>query len=108
MQFHFNLKRWFYPALFVAGMLSLNACSSPKPSVTANNINPYQPQPYVQLCHREWSKDAAVYQINIRQFTAQGTFSAAAEQLNRLKDLGVKILWLMPVQPIGELNRKGT
>ncbi|HEY9043279.1 MAG TPA: alpha-amylase family glycosyl hydrolase [Rheinheimera sp.] len=108
MQFHFNLKRWFYPALFVAGMLSLNACSSPKPSVTANNINPYQPQPYVQLSHPEWSKNAAVYQINIRQFTAQGTFSAAAEQLNRLKDLGVKILWLMPVQPIGELNRKGT
>lgn len=108
MQFDFNLKRWFYPALFVAGMLSLNACSSPKPSVTANNINPYQPQPYVQLSHPEWSKNAAVYQINIRQFTAQGTFSAAAEQLNRLKDLGVKILWLMPVQPIGELNRKGT
>jgi glycosidase len=58
--------------------------------------------------HPEWSKDASIYQINTRQFTAEGTFRAAEAHLPRLKDLGVDILWLMPVHPIGEQNRKGS
>ena len=57
--------------------------------------------------HPEWSKDATVYQLNTRQFTAAGTFRAAMEQLPRLQQLGVRILWVMPVHPIGEENRKG-
>jgi glycosidase len=69
--------------------------------------DPYTPIPYVQIEHPEWTRDAAIYQINTRQFTPQGTFAAAAEQLPRLQALGVRILWLMPVQPIGEKNRKG-
>lgn len=68
----------------------------------------YQPHPYVQLQHPEWSKNAAIYQINTRQFTPEGTFRAAAEHLPRLRELGVTVLWLMPVHPIGEKNRKGT
>ena len=70
--------------------------------------DPYQPIPPVRLRHPEWSKNAAIYQINTRQFTTEGTFRAAEEQLPRLADLGVRILWLMPVHPIGEQNRKGT
>lgn len=70
--------------------------------------NPYQSKPEVQLEHPHWSKDSVIYQINTRQFTPEGTFSAAAGQLPRLKELGVDILWLMPVHPIGELNRKGS
>jgi len=68
----------------------------------------YQPQPYVQLQHPEWSKHATIYQINTRQFTAEGTFRAAETHLPRLRDLGVNILWLMPVQSIGQKNRKGS
>ncbi len=56
----------------------------------------------------EWSKDAVIYEVNIRQYTEEGTFNAFAEHLPRLKELGVDILWLMPVHPIGEKNRKGT
>jgi glycosidase len=59
------------------------------------------------MVHPNWSKSATVYQINTRQFTDEGTFVAAAEQLPRLQELGVTILWLMPVHPIGEKNRKG-
>lgn len=65
-------------------------------------------QNYVQLENADWSKDATLYQINTRQFTSEGTFAAAEKELPRLKKLGVKILWLMPVHPIGEKNRKGT
>lgn len=70
--------------------------------------HPYAPAPDVEISHPEWCRNATIYQINTRQFTAEGTFAAAAEHLPRLKELGVSILWLMPVQPIGELNRKGS
>ena len=70
--------------------------------------DPYQPAPYVQLRHPEWARDAVIYQLNTRQFTRQGTLRAAQEQLPRLKTLGIGIVWLMPIHPIGEKHRKGT
>src|SRR4030095_16508163 len=73
-----------------------------------SSTNPYQPIPYVKLTHPEWSRNAVIYQINIRQFTAERTFRAAEEHLPRLKELGVDILWLMPIHEIGVKNRKGT
>ena len=71
-------------------------------------MSPYEPIPAVRLRHPAWSKNATIYQINTRQFTPEGTFNAAAAQLPRLKELGAVILWLMPVQPIGQVNRKGS
>jgi len=55
-----------------------------------------------------WSKNATIYEVNIRQYTPEGTFKAFEKHLPELKDLGVKILWLMPINPIGVKNRKGT
>jgi glycosidase len=60
------------------------------------------------MAHVAWSKNANIYEVNIRQYTPEGTFKAFAAQLPRLKKMGVDILWLMPIQPIGEKNRKGT
>lgn len=60
------------------------------------------------VSHPEWSKNASIYEVNVRQYTPEGTFNAFAEHLDRLQDLGVDILWFMPITPIGELNRKGT
>lgn len=68
----------------------------------------YAPTPYVEIDHPDWADDAVIYQINTRQFTPEGTFKAAQEHLPRLRDLGVDILWLMPIHPIGEVNRKGS
>ena len=68
----------------------------------------YQLNSAVKLIHPEWSKNAVIYQINTRQFTNEGTFKAAESHLARLKDLGVDILWLMPIHEIGVKNRKGT
>lgn len=56
----------------------------------------------------EWSTDATIYEVNIRQYTPEGTIAAFEKQLPRLKDLGVEILWIMPINPISEKNRKGT
>jgi cyclomaltodextrinase / maltogenic alpha-amylase / neopullulanase len=58
--------------------------------------------------HPEWSKNATLYEVNIRQYTPEGTLKAFEAHLPRLKDLGADILWLMPIHPIGEKNRKGT
>jgi len=60
------------------------------------------------VSHPEWSKNAVLYEVNVRQFTPEGTFNAFAEHLPRLKEMGVDILWFMPVTPIGEVERKGT
>jgi cyclomaltodextrinase / maltogenic alpha-amylase / neopullulanase len=57
--------------------------------------------------HPAWLKDATLYEVNIRQFTPEGTFNAFSEHLQSIKDMGVDIIWLMPVNPIGEKNRKG-
>ncbi|MGE5811209.1 MAG: alpha-amylase family glycosyl hydrolase [Ignavibacteria bacterium] len=58
--------------------------------------------------HPEWSYDKVIYEVNIRQFTPEGTFKAFEKHLPELKDLGAGILWFMPINPIGEKNRKGT
>lgn len=55
-----------------------------------------------------WSRGANVYEVNIRQYTPEGTFRAFSTHLPRLKDMGVRIIWLMPVTPIGKEKRLET
>src|ERR1019366_4667788 len=55
-----------------------------------------------------WAKGANIYEVNIRQYTPEGTFAAFAKHLPRLKDMGVEILWLMPVTPISKEVMQGT
>jgi hypothetical protein len=90
--------------------LALSATMACKPPVAGEGTPAakYQPKPYVTLKHPDWTEKAVLYQINTRQFTPEGTFVAAEKQLPRLKEMGVDILWLMPIHPIGEKNRKGT
>ena len=56
----------------------------------------------------EWSLDANIYEVNIRQYTPEGTLDAFRAHLPRLEALGVEILWLMPIYPISTTRRKGT
>ena len=46
-----------------------------------------------------WARDTNIYEVNIRQYTPEGSFAAFAKHLPRLKSMGVEILWLMPVTP---------
>jgi len=61
-----------------------------------------------QSNEEKWFDSSVIYEVNIRQYTKSGTFNAFREHLPRLKELGVDILWLMPINPISEKNRKGT
>lgn len=54
----------------------------------------------------EKAKDYTIYEVNIRQHTPEGTLKAFSEDMERISNMGVKMLWLMPVQPIGVKNRK--
>ena len=60
-----------------------------------------------ELVHPEWSRNAVIYEMNVRQHSPDGTLSSARADLARLHQLGIDIVWLMPVHPIGEVNRKG-
>lgn len=81
-------------------LVSCNTAETTEVEVVKKNTLP-------SIAHVNWASDASIYEVNIRQYTPEGTINAFREKLPELKQLGVKILWVMPVQPIGELNRKG-
>jgi glycosidase len=56
----------------------------------------------------EWVHDAVIYEVYLRSFSQAGTFKGLEDRLPELKALGVTVVWLMPIHPVGELNRKGT
>ena len=77
-------------------LITFAGCSS-APQLTESKVK-----------HPEWSYNQTIYEVNIRQYSPEGTFKAFEKDLPRLKEMGVGIVWLMPIHPIGELNRKGT
>ncbi len=91
------MKTWSWIPLTLLVLL-LGACrTQPKTEETQN----------LPVLH-EWAKNAIIYEVNVRQYTPEGTLQAFKAHLPRLAEMGVDILWLMPVHPIGELNRKGS
>ena len=84
-------------------LISLLLACSPAPEQPAltNDNSP-------KITFPEKAAGSTIYEVNIRQHTPEGTINAFIEDLPRIKDLGVDILWLMPVQPIGLKERKGS
>lgn len=88
-----------------AGLALLAAALAAGPALAEPD---YTPRAEVEIANAAWTADAVLYQLNTRQFTPEGTFKAAQAQLPRLASMGVDIIWLMPIHPIGEANRKGS
>ena len=57
---------------------------------------------------KEWKHTTNIYEVNVRQYTKEGTFKAFEKEMPRLKNMGVKTLWFMPITPIAQLNKKGS
>ncbi len=95
------IVRPFLSALFAALLLpwALRADFRPEPAAIC------QGQPALGV--PDWVRRETIYEINVRQYSAAGTFAAVEADLDRIRDLGVGILWFMPVHPIGAVNRKG-
>ena len=56
----------------------------------------------------DWVRDAVLYEVNLRQYTEEGSFEAFSEHLEELWDMGINTLWFMPIHPISETNRLGS
>jgi len=57
---------------------------------------------------RDWVRDGVIYEIYPRAFSPDGNLKRVTAKLDDLKQLGVTILWLMPIHPIGQEKKKGT
>lgn len=71
------------------------------------NVNRGETENQSKVIHPEWVKNAVIYEVNVRQFSSEGTFRAFEDHIPRLDELGIDILWFMPIHPIGEKERKG-
>ena len=91
----------------LAALLALAACAS-APQTPPAAAGSATITATAAASHPAWTRNATIYEVNVRQFTPEGTFAAFERHLPRLKALGVDILWVMPVQPIGQKNRKGS
>ena len=98
------MKKLFLMSL-IAGALALflTSCKSNASDTTKTERD----SSYTTVNHPEWSRNAVIYEVNLRQYTDSGNITSFARELPRLKELGVDILWFMPIHPISELNRKG-
>jgi glycosidase len=56
----------------------------------------------------DWIKQGNIYEVNVRQYTKEGTFEGFSKHIDRLKGMGVQTLWFMPLNPISKEARKGS
>lgn len=84
---------------FLLLSLVVFACSAPKKEI---------PAPEFIDGHPAWIMQGNIYEVNIRQYTKEGTLNAFAKHLDRIKDMGVQTVWFMPINPISKKDRKGT
>ena len=94
------MKKNILPTVLVLTLLfSLICCQKNKSlSIDNNLING----------HPSWIMQGNIYEVNVRQYTPEGTLNAFAKHLDRLKAMGVETIWFMPINPISKLDRKGS
>lgn len=92
------MKKFLYTLLAAAFLYSC----SPKLAPLKENAG----TPETTFTHPKWSEQSNIYEVNVRQYSKEGTFKAFEKSLPGLKEMGVKILWFMPITPIGLKDRK--
>jgi glycosidase len=102
----FNIRKLVSLGLAISMALSMVACGKSD----SNKQETFVEDEVVEgdRVQADWFDTAVIYEVNIRQYTEEGTFKAFSEHLERLQSLGVNTLWFMPIYPISELNKKGT
>ncbi|MGC4129206.1 MAG: alpha-amylase family glycosyl hydrolase [Bergeyella sp.] len=91
------MKKLLLLAVIGLGILSCTK-STPKPETEKQAMD----------LQSGWKHSTNIYEVNVRQYTPEGTFKAFEKELPRLKDMGVETIWFMPVTPIAQKNKKGT
>jgi glycosidase len=85
---------------FILVIFLFSACHNPQDSLSTEDMAKVNGHP-------AWIIQGNIYEVNVRQYTPEGTFKAFETQLERLQNMGVQTLWFMPIQPISKLDRKG-
>lgn len=101
-----SVKRIAAGVLAVAMSLSLTACGGAKEEKVEKPSE--SPVPTVERLQADWVDTAILYEVNVRQYTEEGTFQAFSGHLERLKKMGVNTLWFMPIYTIAQENKKGS
>jgi glycosidase len=91
------MKKNLLPVLALFAILSCKEKDA-RPTVVSD-IKP--------IVHPQWIMQGNIYEVNVRQYTPEGTFNAFAKHIDRLKTMGVQTLWFMPINPISKVDRKG-
>jgi alpha-amylase len=94
------LKRLFCPSLMVY-FFAITSCDT-----TTSSGNPPALDSTTADLHPVWSYQSNIYEVNLRQYSGDGSFKSFAKSLPRLKEMGVEILWFIPINPIGLEGRK--
>ena len=89
-----------FSALLASCKLMKKGDENKTEKTTVRMINRFKPV--------DWSHTTNIYEVNLRQYTEEGTFNAFSRHLPRLKEMGVKTLWFMPITPIAQKNMKGS
>ncbi|PWA05192.1 alpha-amylase family glycosyl hydrolase [Flavobacterium psychrotolerans] len=93
------MKKIHVHFLLIALLFSLICCKTNKLSNSDNG----------QISgHPAWIMQGNIYEVNVRQYTPEGTLNAFAKHLDRLKSMGVETIWFMPLNPISKVGRKGS
>lgn len=92
----------------LALLATLSACAPETPVTVEQTPEPTATEASLVRGSSEYLQQAVIYEVNVRQFSPEGSFDKVTEALPRLQDLGVDILWLMPIHPISELKKKGS
>jgi cyclomaltodextrinase len=96
-----ELKHQILILLFLLALSGIVIYSCTRP------VKPFVKPPLSEVKHVDWSRNIVIYEVNIRQYSKEGTFAAVQKDLPRLKELGIDLIWVMPINPIGIKNRKG-
>jgi len=90
----------FRLAILIIGVAALVYACQPKPVKVDKPLTS-------SVTPAEWTRNMVIYELNVRQYSSDGTFASVQADLPRLQRLGVNVIWFMPVYPIGAENRKG-
>ncbi|GAB3713860.1 alpha-amylase family glycosyl hydrolase [Flavobacterium koreense] len=93
------MKKIRIPILLIIVVLSFVCCKKSKPETENNELIDGHPA---------WIMQSNIYEVNVRQYTSEGTLNAFAKHLDRLKAMGVETIWFMPINPISKVDRKGS
>ena len=91
------MKKIFLSALVIATLMS---CKKETEQKSENNSSSQ-----ITAITAEIEENAVIYEVNIRQYSEEGTFNAFTKDIPQLKEMGIKILWVMPIFPISQTKR---